>query len=41
MKNVPFGKTMEIVKKYKNIKLVTSRKRKKYLVCEPNNKAYK
>ena len=41
MKNVPFGKTMEIVKKHKNIKLVTSRKRRKYFVCEPNYKAYK
>ena len=31
-----FGKTMENVKKYRNIKLVTTERRRNYLVSEPN-----
>ena len=36
-----FGKTMENVKNHKNIKLVTSDKRKKKLVSEPNYHSHK
>ena len=31
-----FGKTMGNLKKYKGIKLVTTKRRKNYLVSEPN-----
>ena len=36
MNNTDFGKTMENVRKHRNIKLVTTEKRRNYLVSEPN-----
>ena len=41
MNDSVFGKTMENVKNHKNIKLVTSDKRKKRLVSEPNYHSHK
>ena len=36
MNNGVFEKTMENVRKHRNIKLVTTERRKNYLVLEPN-----
>ena len=36
MNNSVFGKTMDNVRKHRNIKLVTTEKRRDYLVSEPN-----
>ena len=36
MNNVVFGKTMENVRKHRNIRLVTTGRKRNYLVSEPN-----
>ena len=36
MNNAVFGKTMENVKKHRNIKLITTDRRRNYIVSEPN-----
>ena len=41
MNNSVFGKTMENVRNHRYIKLVTSEKRRKRLVSEPNYHSYK
>ena len=41
MNNSVFGKTMENVKKHRDVKLVISEKRRKWLVSEPNHHSCK
>ena len=41
MNNYVFGKTMKNVRNHRNIKLVTSNKRRERLVLEPNYHSYK
>ena len=36
MKNAVFGKTLENVKKYRVVKLFTAKRRRNYLISEPN-----
>ena len=41
MNNVAFGKTMEIVRKHRDIKSAKTKNRRNYLVSEPNYHATK
>ena len=36
MKNALYGKTMKNVRKHRHIKLITTERRRNYLVSEPN-----
>ena len=40
MNNAVFRKTMENMRKHRDIKLVTTERRKKYLVTEPNYNSF-
>ena len=40
MNNSIFEKTMENVRKHRDIKLVTAERRRNYFVSEPNNHTY-
>ena len=40
MNNVVFGKTMENLRKHKDIKLVTTELRRNYLVSEPHHHTF-
>ena len=41
MSNAVFAKTMENVEKHRDIKLVTTKRRRNYLVSEPNSHTIK
>ena len=40
MNNAVFGETMKNVRKHREIKLITTKRRRKYLVSEPNYYTY-
>ena len=40
VENSGFGKTMENVRKHRDFKLVTTKKRRNYLVSEPNSQLF-
>ena len=39
MNNAVFGKTIENIRKRRDLKLITTKRRKNYLVSEPNHHA--
>ena len=41
MNNAVFGKTMENVRKHRNIKLITTERKRNYLVSEPKYRTTK